>query len=297
MNNISWRGIRAFICVVEHGSFTAAADTLGGSKANISQLVSELEASLGVQLLYRTTRQLSLTEVGDGYYQRCRNAMLQLDSAAEWATETMSELKGRIRMNSVGGPIGEELIAPLIMSFKKHYPDIEVLLDFSNTRVDLIEEQYDLVLRVGTMPDSTLIARSLCSLTTHYVASPEFLKQQGPITTPEVLKQLPLIYGSVEHWIMNKGTEQRIIHIDKGVKAATGRVMRQAAITGLGVTRLADVYCHSDIEAGRLIDVLPEWSEKTPLSLVCPPTKYQLQRVRTLIDWITENFEKKYIEG
>ncbi|MGD8170296.1 LysR substrate-binding domain-containing protein [Vibrio sp. TRT 21S02] len=293
MNNISWRGIRAFIYVVEQGSFTAAADALGGSKANISQLVTELESALGVPLLYRTTRRLRLTDLGEGYYQRCKIAMSQLDAASEWATESRSELKGRIRMNSVGGPIGEDLIAPLVMSFQKQYPDIEVELDFSNQRVDLIEEQYDLVLRVGTMPDSTLIARHLCHLTTHYVASPDFIKQYGPIVTPEDLRSCPLIHGSVEHWILNKGAEQRIIHTNKGMKTATGRTMRQAAIAGLGVTRLTDVYCHSDIENGRLVEVLPEWKEQTPLSLVCPPTKYQLQRIRTLIDWIIERFEKK----
>ncbi len=294
MNNISWRGIRAFIYVAEHGSFTAAANALGGSKANVSQLVTELEGALGVQLLFRTTRQLRLTDIGSGYYQRCKVAMLQLDSAAEWATESRSELKGRIRMNSVGGPIGEDLIAPLVMSFQKQYPDIEVELDFSNLQVDLLGEQYDLVLRVGALPDSTLVARHLCNLTTYYVASPDFLNQHGPITNPEDLERLPLIHGSVEHWILKKGPEQRIIHTNRGVKAATGRTMRQAVIAGLGVTRLTDVYCHTDIQNNKLVDVLPEWSEETPLSLVCPPTKYHLQRVRTLIDWIIERFDKGY---
>ncbi len=102
MNNLSWRGIRAFIYVAECGSFTSAAEAMGASKANVSQLVSELESSLGVQLLYRTTRQLRLTEIGDGYFRKCKEAMLQLDAAAEWAQQTTSEIKGRIHMNSVG---------------------------------------------------------------------------------------------------------------------------------------------------------------------------------------------------
>ncbi|NVH51646.1 LysR family transcriptional regulator [Photobacterium damselae subsp. damselae] len=294
MNNVSWKGIRAFIYVAEHGSFTIAARTLGSSKANVSQLVTELENSLGVQLLFRTTRKLRLTDIGDGYYQRCKIAMLQLNSAKEWAIESKSELKGRIRMNSVGGPIGEELIAPLVMSFQKQYPDIEVELDFSNTQVDLLEQQYDLVLRVGLLSDSSLIARHLCELTTYYVASPDFLNSHGPITKPEDLEHLPLIYGSIDHWVLKNGEEQKIIHMKKGMKVATGRTMRQAAISGLGVTRLTDVYCHTDIQNNRLIDVLPNWSEKIPLSLVCPPTKYHLLRVRTLMDWIVDRFYKKY---
>lgn len=180
MNNLSWRGIRAFIYVAECGSFTSAAEAMGASKANVSQLVSELESSLGVQLLYRTTRQLRLTEIGDGYFRKCKEAMLQLDAAAEWAQQTTSEIKGRIHMNSVGGPIGEELIAPLVMSFQSAYPNVEVELDFSKHRVDLIEDSYDLVLRVGEMPDSTLIARRLTTLRTHYVASPDFLERHPP---------------------------------------------------------------------------------------------------------------------
>ncbi|HIF9102467.1 TPA: LysR substrate-binding domain-containing protein [Photobacterium damselae] len=294
MNKVSWKGIRAFIYVAEHGSFTIAARILGSSKANVSQLVTELENSLGVQLLFRTTRKLRLTDIGDGYYQRCKIAMLQLNSAKEWATESKSELKGRIRMNSVGGPIGEDLIAPLVMSFQKQYPDIEVELDFSNTQVDLLEQQYDLVLRVGLLSNSSLIARHLCELTTYYVASPDFLNSYGPITTPEDLEHLPLIYGSIDHWVLKNGEEQKIIHMKKGMKVATGRTMRQAAISGLGVTRLTDVYCHTDIQNNRLIDVLPNWSEKTPLSLVCPPTKYHLLRVRTLMNWIVDRFYKEY---
>lgn len=294
MNNISWRGIRAFLYVAEHGSFTAAANVSGFSKANLSQLVSDLEASLGVQLLHRTTRKLRLTEVGEGYYLRSKQAMMTLDSAAEWATQTTDKLQGLIRMNSVGGILGEELIAPLILDFQKHFPEVKVNLDFSSVRVDLIEDQYDLVLRMGKMPDSTLIARTLRSATTRYVASPDFLSANTPINRPEDLSSLPLIYGSVDHWVMNKGTEKHIINAAKGVKLVNGRVMRRAAIEGFGITRLADIYCQSDIASGRLKEVLPEWSEDTPISLVSPPLRYQLERVKMLKEWIIEHFDERY---
>lgn len=294
MNNLSWRGIRAFIHVAEHGSFTAAADATGFSKANLSQLVTDLETSLGVQLLHRTTRQLRLTEVGEGYYQRCRQAMMTMDSASEWASQSTDKLQGVIRMNSVGGIFGEELIAPLVMSFQKQFPEVKVHLDFSSVRVDLIEDQYDLVLRMGRMPDSTLIARTLRSVTTRYVASPDFLKKNGPIDKPEDLKQLPLIYGSVDHWVMNRNGEERVIHASKGMKLVNGRVMRRAALEGFGITRLADIYCQSDIQHGRLVEVLPEWSENTPISLVSPPLRYQLGRIKKLKEWIVDHFDKQY---
>ena len=294
MNSTSWHGIRAFIDVAEHGSFTAAAKVSKSSKGNLSQLVTELEKSLRVQLLHRTTRKLQLTEIGEGYYERCKRAMVMIDSAAEWASQSTDELSGLIRMNSVGGLFGEELVVPLIMSFMQHYPEVDIQLDFSSTRVDLIESHYDLVLRMGKLPDSTLIARTLCTVTTRYVASPDFLKEHGNIRKPEDLKKLPLIYGSVDHWEMKRGKESRVIHVDKGRKAVTGRVMRQAALAGLGVTRLADVYCQSDIDKGTLVEVLPAWSEETPISLVSPPVKHQLQRVRKLRQWIADHFDANY---
>lgn len=294
MNNISWRGIRAFLYVAEHGSFTAAAESSGFSKANLSQLVSDLEASLGIQLLHRTTRKLRLTEVGEGYYRRCKEAMSTLDSATEWATQETDKLQGVIRMNSVGGILGEELIAPLVLDFQKQFPEVKINLDFTSVRVDLIEDKYDLVLRMGKMPDSTLITRSLRAVTTRYVASPEFLNTNTPIHEPEDLTALPLIYGSVDHWVMSRDKEERIIYASNGIKLVNGRVMRRAAIEGLGITRLADIYCQSDIENGRLVEVLPEWSEETPISLVSPPLRYQLKRVKKLKAWIVEHFESRY---
>ncbi|WP_350333208.1 LysR family transcriptional regulator [Coralliovum pocilloporae] len=294
MNDISWRSIRAFIEVARHGSFTAAADSAGLSKTSLSQHVSDLEEKLGVQLLHRTTRQLRLTDIGKGYYQRCSQALQQLENARDWAVQSQEGLEGTIHMNAVGGLIGEDIIAPLLIAFQKQHPGLVVHLDFSSIRVDLIAERYDLVLRMGRMPDSTLIARTLQTITTRYVASPDFLKQHGPIREPSDLATLPLIYGSIDHWVLARGDERHMVKVQQGVKVISGRVMRQAALAGLGVTRLADVYVEADIARGDLIEVLPDWSEQTPLSLVCPPLKHQSRRVRALMDFLRLQFGKTY---
>nr|WP_320135898.1 LysR substrate-binding domain-containing protein [uncultured Amphritea sp.] len=294
MNNVSWRGIRAFIYVAESGGFTAAAEVSGFSKAHLSQLVSELEAVLSVQLLYRTTRQLRLTEIGQGYYERCKLAMQQLDAAAEWASQSTDELKGVIRMNAVGGLIGEELLAPLVIDFQRQHPRICVDLDFSSVQVDLIANHYDLVMRMGELPDSSLIARKLHRVTTRYVASPDFLQGNHLIENPEDLKALSLICGSVDHWTLSRGDERRTVHVEQGIKVSSGRVMRQAALAGLGVTRLADVYVQADLQRGRLVEVLPDWSENTQLTLLCPPLRHQLKRVRALSEWLKGRFEDRY---
>ncbi|GAB3483584.1 LysR family transcriptional regulator [Marinomonas epiphytica] len=294
MNNISWRAIRAFLLVAEYQSFTSAAEASGFSKANLSQLVTELEKSLSVQLLHRTTRQLRLTEIGAGYYQRCKRAMLELDSAAEWAMQSTDSLKGIIKMNSVGGLFGEELVAPMVLAFQKAHPEVQVHLDFSSLRVDLLDSPYDLVLRMGDLPDSSLIARKVHTVTTRYVASPSYLCQFPRIEQPEDLKRLTLIYGSVNSWVMSKNQQQRIIHIDQGIRINSGRTMTRAAIDGLGVTRVADVYCQANINKGDLVEVLPDWAEETPISLVCPPNRYQLSRVKLLMQWIRDRFDERY---
>lgn len=294
MNNISWRWVRAFLLVAEHGSFTAASSASGQSKANLSQQVTQLEGALGVQLLHRTTRRLRLTTIGEGYRERSQLAFRQLDSAAEWAVQSTNELRGVIRMNAVGGLIGEELIAPLVFKFQRDHPDVEIELDFSSLRVDLLTSPYDLVIRMGELADSTLVARGLHRVTTRYVASPQFLRHHGRIETPADLKDLPLIYGSVDHWLLVREAEQHLVHAKNGVRIVSGRAMRQAALAGLGVTRLADVYVQADIARGDLVEVLPQWSDTTQLSLVCPPHRYQLLRVRRLMEELKANFAAVY---
>ena len=294
MNTISWRWVRAFLLVAEHGSFTAAAEASGHSKANLSQQVTALEQALGVQLLHRTTRSLRLTSIGEGYRERSQLAFRQLESAADWAMQATRELKGPIRMNTVGGLIGEELIAPLVFHFQQAHPGVEVELDFSSPRVDLPSSPYDLVVRMGALADSSLVARSLHQVTTRYVASPAFLARHGPIREPADLRELPLIYGSVDQWLLVRGHEQQLVQVKRGFRIISGRAMRQAALQGLGVTRLTDAYIQADISRGALLEVLPEWSETTQLSLVCPPHRYQLQRVRGLMDWLKEHFAPAY---
>jgi len=296
MNKSYWNGIRSFLAVAEHGSFTAASEQTGLTKASLSQQVSTLEQSLGVQLLHRTTRSVKLTEAGKGYYQKCRQGFEQLESARQWVCQANQALAGPIRMNAVGGLIGEEVIAPLLIEFQQQYPEIELSLDFSSERVDLMNTDYDLVMRMGELPDSSLIARRLHLITTRYVASPSLLAKLPAIEHPEQLKDLPAVCGSVSRWQLSDGNEFLSVTPGPGFRIANGRVMLQAAEAGLGISRLADIYTDAAIADGRLLEVLPQWQQHTPLSLVCPPARHQLQRVRALMDWLVEEFAARYRE-
>ncbi|KZL26410.1 LysR family transcriptional regulator [Pseudovibrio sp. Ad37] len=294
MNNIYWNGLRSFLAVAEYGSFTLASDETGLSKASLSQQVSQLEEQLDVQLLFRTTRKLRLTEIGERYYEMCRTGVKQIEDASDLASQATDSLTGPIRMNAVGGLIGEELIAPLVIEYQHANPGIEVKLDFSSIREDLLETDYDLVLRMGDLEDSTLIARKLYTITTRYVASPSFVAAHSKIRHPSDLKGLPFISGSVQEWIFTRGQERIVVQAEKGFQISNGRVMCQAAAAGLGVARLADVYTDALIKRGELTEMLSGWKQTTPLWLVSPPTRHQLHRVRELMNYLTANFKTRY---
>ncbi|WP_421866529.1 LysR family transcriptional regulator [Motiliproteus sp.] len=294
MNSSYWNGVRAFLAVAGHGSFTAASEASGVSKASLSQHISALEKNLGVQLLHRTTRSLRLTDVGLGFQRLCQQGVDQLESAQAWAVQANQALQGPIRMNAVGGLIGEELITPLVIEFLQQHPKVNVELDFSSHRVDLLKDPVDLVMRMGDLPDSSLVARRLYRIRTRYVASPGFVAERGEIEHPEQLRELPLICGSVTEWLFVRQQERVTLPIKQSFKVANGRAMLQAAKAGLGVARLADVYVQPGLDDGSLVEVLPDWNHATELSLVCPPARYQVQRVKALMDWLVANFESRY---
>ncbi|MTI16380.1 LysR family transcriptional regulator [Rhodobacteraceae bacterium RKSG542] len=295
MNNIYWNGLRSFLAVAESGSFTQAAEQLGMSKASLSQQVTQLEQRLGAQLLFRTTRKLRLTSVGEEYFRLCRGAMKTLEDASLLAREATETLSGTIHINSVGGVIGEDVVAPLTIGFQQAYPQVEVRLDFSSIREDIVDSHYDLVLRMGRLEDSSLIARRVYSLTTRYVASTEFLRGIAPILHPQDLAGMPLIYGSVAEWVFRREQEQVKVKASHGFQITNGRVMTQAALAGFGVARLGNIYTDALIASGKLVEVLPDWQEETQIWLVSPPSRHQLKRVRVLGDWLGKRFAERYV--
>ena len=155
---INLADIRTFVVLAEAGSFTKAAEQLLCSRSFISKQLAQLEGDLGVSLLIRTTRSQHLTEQGTAFYQRCKQSLAGIDFAIDRVKESAEALSGEIKINSVGGIIGEELIAPLVNQFMALYPGVSIELDFDSRRVDLIGGEFDFVFRMGALQDSSLIA-------------------------------------------------------------------------------------------------------------------------------------------
>lgn len=295
MNNTQWRSIQSFIYVAEQQSFTKAADILGVAKSNLSQSIKDLESQLSVQLLYRSTRHVRLTEIGQEYYHRCKKALRDIDIATQIATQENNELKGTIKINCVGGIIGEDVIAPLLLEFQQQNPNVNIHLDFSSSRINLLDSDYDLVIRMGSLPDSNLIVSQLRKVSTKYVATSNLIKQYGQIKDPKQLENIPLIYGSIKQWSFISGEDSYTLHIhNNGIHVTNGRVMKQAALLGLGVTRLVDIYVDTDIKNKNLVEILPKYAETTQLSIVSLPVKYQLKRISFLIKYLKQHFNERY---
>ncbi|WP_343561941.1 LysR family transcriptional regulator [Kiloniella sp. b19] len=291
-NNVPLSDIRAFVEIASSGSFTRAAEELSVSRAHLSRQLAQLEERLGVQLLIRTTRSQRLTKAGRHFFERCQAALGGLDQAVVDVIDENRGLRGALAINCVGGPLGEEIVAPLLARFGALYPDIDVTLDFTSQRVDLVGDGFDLVLRMGALEDSRFMARKLADLEIETLASPAFLEHAGSLTHPSDLKAANCLTGSVARWsFQRKGQEQDRFELSvKGnFRCRNGRALIQAALNGNGIVRLPRFYCREEIRQGRLCPVFSDWETlPVPLYLLYHRKNYQPERLRVLIDFLVE---------
>jgi len=293
MQNIP-NGVAEFVLVVQLGSFSKAALTLNLSRSRMSQIVSALEKEVGVQLLHRSTRALSLTAAGQLFFARSLQGIEQISYAVESAKDSHSAISGEIRINSVGGYFGEQILAPLLTKFMQLHPQISINLSFSSVRVAIIEEQFDLVLRMGELPDSSLIGRHLHTYQNYLVASPEYLRSCAKLETPDDLAAHRLINGSVSVWqfikpAMAEGqkTAKKNVTVRSSLQCANGNVAMRAALDGIGITRQPSYYLAEALERGSLIAILPNWQlESTALSLIYPKVRYAQPRIQVLVEYL-----------
>ena len=287
--------IKTFVVLAQAGSFTKAAAQLLVSRSYISKQLSQLEADLGVTLLNRTTRTQHLTPQGEAFYQRCHQALNGIENAIERAIDSGDTLAGRIKINSVGGYIGEEIVAPLIHEFMNQYPQITIELDFTSQRVDLIVEEFDFVFRMGELNDSTLIARKLISIDSDTFVSPHYLAKHGVPQCPQDLTTHRCITGSVRHWaFMNKQTNESLnIPINGHLVCKNGKIMVAAAVAGNGIIRVPKLYCSKEVAAGLLQPLFSDWHiASIPFYLVYMQDKHAPQRLNVFKEYVIQNFAK-----
>ncbi len=286
--------LQTFIRVVDAGSFTLAAERMNTAKSMISRRISDLEAHLGVRLLNRTTRSLSLTESGRTLYQRALRLVADLEEVEATLSTQAAGLKGSLR---IAAPLSFGLLhlGPAINDFAARHPDVRLFIDFNDRMVDLVEEGFDLALRISRLEDSSLIARKLTPIREVVCASPGYLERHGVPTTPKELEDhVCLRYTNVPDspWQYRAPDGSRgAVRIGARLEANNGDYLRDAAIAGFGVIRQPTFIVYKAIESGDLVPLLSDysWSEIYAYA-VYPSARHLSRRVRAFVEFLQSRF-------
>lgn len=287
--------IETFVRVVEAGTITAAAKQLRIAKSAVSRRLKELETRLAVQLMIRTTRKLTLTETGEILYNRFVVLLADWNETESAASDAQAALAGIIR---IAAPLsfGVAHLGPAIVDFMREHPLIEFDIDFSDRKVDLIAEGMDLAIRIGELPDSSLIARKIASVSTVAAASPKYLEQHGIPQTPEdlkALKELRYGYRPIAAWTYRDpdGVEGQI-EMRPRLRATNGEFLRDAAIAGEGILIEPRFIIYENLREGSLVEILSDykWPELSAYA-VYPPTRHLSVRVRAFVNFLAERYK------
>jgi DNA-binding transcriptional LysR family regulator len=287
--------LRTFVQVVERGGFAAASKELGITPSAVSKLVTRLEDRLGVRLLHRTTRRLSLTPEGETYHLRARDILAAIEDADAEVSRAGDQARGRLRVNCVPAFALNQL-APVLSDFLKTYPNIELELNLTDRVIDLLAENADVAIRVGHIDDSSLVARRIGEVARGLFASPEYLARRGTPRTPQQLCDHDCIVlrtlSTPLKWRFCENGREAVVEIKSRVLVDSGEAALRLAIAGCGITRLADLMASEATREGRLKPVLAETHavESVPLSAAYPQGRHRMPKVRVFLDFLVERF-------
>ena len=288
--------MQTFIRVVEAGSISGAADRMSVAKSAVSRRLKELETHLGVELFHRTTRRMNLTDTGRAFYHQSVRILDDLLEAELATSQAHAELQGTLK---VALPLSFGLIhlGPAIDEFLHAHPKIEFDLDFNDREVDLMQEGFDLAIRIANLPDSSLIARHLAPIQTVICASPDYLERMGTPQSPDELTDHQcLVYNLVrdfEHWQLYDANKALVkVKVHPTLKAGNGEFLRDAALSGQGIVLLPTFIAYKAIEEGTLLPLFPDYHcPKLAAYAVYPQTRHLSHRVRAFVDFLVKRFE------
>lgn len=282
----NWEGVSEFVAVAETESFTKAAARLGISTAQVSRQVSALETRLAAKLFHRTTRKVSVTEVGRVYYQHCRQVLDGLDEAERAITNLQTTPRGLLKITA-SVTYGEGTIAPLINDFLTQYPELEVQMNLTNLKVDLVDQGYDLAIRLGQLEDSSMMAKRLGSRTQYVCASPSYVSTYGLPHTLSELEQHNCLIGTLDYWRFQEKGKARNVRIKGNLSCNSGHALVDAAIKGLGIIQLPDYYVNPFIASGELVSLLENNRQADEgIWALYPHNRHLSPKVRMLLDFL-----------
>lgn len=280
--------LQAFVKVVQTGSFTRAADALSTQKAYLSRVVTQLEKELGVCLLKRTTRSLSLTEIGCEFFERAVGILASVEDAQRTVQKAQGEPRGVLRL-TCGVEFGIIAVSGWIGTYLERYPQVRVNADFTGRIVDIVHEGFDLAIRVGPLADSTLTARRLGELRYGLFAAPAYLARRGiPANPSDLQSHDTLAFTWSNHqatWVLSRGNQQERVTLQPRMRANNVFAVRDGAVASLGIAQLPLIVAAPTVQAGQLHPLLTSWSlPAVPVHAVFASARYLTPKVREFID-------------
>ncbi|MDI1299584.1 LysR family transcriptional regulator [Methylotenera sp.] len=283
-----------FVAVVETGSFTAAADRLGITKAVVSQQVARLEQEFRTSLLIRTTRKVQATEAGLAFYQRCMLILRDAETAFDELSDGVAEPSGVLRLTAPFD-YGINIIVPAIVAYTRRYPDCKVDAVFSDKTLDMMSSEFELAIRVGWLTQTGLQGRKIGSFRQLLVASPSMQSQIEQLSDPEDLTKLPFIANSALReplrWNFSlNDIEHKNVSMQTSIFLDATLAVREAVLKGAGLAVFPDYAIADDLKSGRLMHVLPQWSLPTGgIHAVFPSARFRPAKVRAFVDLLVNN--------
>ncbi len=284
-----------FARVVEAGGFSAAARDLGLSKASVSKRIARLEDRLGVRLLNRTTRRLSLSEAGEAFYAGCRRMVLEAEAAEQAVTHLAAAPRGTLRVNAPMS-FGQLHLAPALNAFLERYPELAVDLVLDDREVNLVQDGFDVGVRIKPLRDSSLIARRLAPSRALVCAAPAYLEAHGAPKRPEDLARHACLLYSYQSepgvWVLSGLEGERRVRVSGRLRANNGEALLKAAVAGFGITRLPTFILGEEVRAGRLQPILTDWTAGRPVAVhaIYPASRNLSPKVRVFVDFLAERF-------
>jgi LysR family transcriptional regulator, regulator for bpeEF and oprC len=290
--------MQVFTRVVDTNSFTKAADTLELPRAFVTTIIQNLESYLGVRLMHRTTRRLSVTPDGAAYYERCVRILSDIEETEFSMQNGNQKPRGKLRVDAPGA-IGRTIVIPALADFQASYPDIELQLGLSDRPVDLVQESVECALRVGALPDSTLVARRIGLFECITCASPQYLESSGvPGSLDELAQHNAVNYfssrtGRNVHWVFLVDGGEVEVKMSSTVSVNDVDAYVTCAVEGFGLIQPPLFMVLPHLRAGTLSEVLPGWKLlPMPLSVVYPASRPLSKKARVFVDWIAEVFDR-----
>lgn len=286
--------MQTFAKVVELGSFAAAADKMGQARSVVTRQIAYLEQKYGVRLLNRTTRKLSMTDAGRAFYERVRPILAEVADLELSLQAEGQRPSGRLR---VSAPVSFGILhlGPAIAEYLQRYPDVIIDLDLNDRVVDLVEDGFDVAVRIGPLLDSSLVARPLAPQQLLVCAAPSYLARHGTPRTPEELKQhrcLHYAYASTgNEWHFEKDGATHLVRVNAALRANNGDVLRTASLAGHGIILQPEFLVGDDVRAGRLVALLPDYAH-TPISMyaIYPHRRFLSPKVRSFVEHLEDRF-------